>query len=51
MNSFFNVNLQPLIFEITKFTLTQQQIITLLQENNQTLKEIKQLLEKNNHYG
>jgi hypothetical protein len=42
MSSLFgvNVDLKPLIFEFTKLTLTQQQIITLLQEQNQILKEI-----------
>ena len=33
--NFLGIDLKPLLTEITKFRQDQQQIITLLQENNQ----------------
>jgi hypothetical protein len=40
MNNLFGIDLKPLTTELTKFSQGQQQIITLLAENNQLQKQI-----------
>lgn len=40
MANLWGIDLQPLINEITKLSLSQQQIITLLKEQNELLKKI-----------
>lgn len=40
MNNLFGIDMKPLLNELVKFSQTQQQIITLLQENNQLQKLI-----------
>jgi hypothetical protein len=40
MNNLFGIDLKPLTTEITKFSQGQQQIVTLLKENNQLQKLI-----------
>jgi hypothetical protein len=40
MTNLWGINLQPLTNEIAKLSLTQQQIISLLQEQNQLLQKI-----------
>ncbi|CAI2199320.1 783_t:CDS:2 [Funneliformis geosporum] len=46
--NFLGIDLKPLTTEISKFSQGQQQIITLLKENNQLQKQIlSHLLEEN----
>ena len=40
MNNLFGIDLKPLLNELTKFSKDQQQIVTLLKENNQLQKLI-----------